>query len=174
MQGMLPVDIANRKFPRAFRGYSRREVEAFREQVAAALEEALAENKRLRQEMEELQRQLQGYRSIEDTLKEALVMAERTAEERREQALHEAQIIVERARREGEDIVHEARAQVERYRGESEHLLRLRARFEAEFLGLLTTYQQMLQGNGGGQPSAEPPPSPAQPAENAEETSQQE
>jgi cell division initiation protein len=157
MENILPVDIANRKFPRGFRGYSRREVEAFREQVAAALEEVLTENKRLRQEAEELQKQLQGYRSMEDTLKDALVLAERSAEERREQALREAQSVLDRARREGEDIVREARSQVERYREESEHLVRLRARFEAEFVGLLATYQQMLQGNGHSEQRAEPP-----------------
>jgi len=157
MENIFPVDIANRKFPRSFRGYARREVDAFREQVASALEEALAENKRLRQEAEELQKRLQGYRSMEDTLKEALVLAERTAEERREHAMREGQTILERARLEAEEIVHEARNQVERYRAESEHLLRLRARFEAEFVGLLTTYQQMLHGNGQNESKTGPP-----------------
>ena len=80
--------------------------------------------------------------------------------------------MLERARLEAEEIVREARNQVERYRAESEHLLRLRARFEAEFIGLLTTYQQMLHGNGQNEAKAEPPGPTSQPApaDNPEQT----
>lgn len=100
---LTPVDIANKEFPVRMRGYDRDAVDDFLDQVVQEFEHLIRENASLREQIENLNQRLEQYRNLEQTINRTLMLAEESAEE-----------IKESARREAELMLSETRAQVER------------------------------------------------------------
>ncbi|MCS6948952.1 MAG: DivIVA domain-containing protein [Armatimonadota bacterium] len=132
---LTPIDITNKRFRRALRGYRPSEVDEFLAEVGADYEAVVVENAHLREQLAQAQQELERYRAIETTLKEALVLAQRTADELRASAHRE----VEAMRVQAELQV---RQQMEQYQKAIEDLRLARQRFAIE---LRTTLRGMLE-----------------------------
>lgn len=150
---IMPIDIVNQKFRQGLRGYAQAEVDDFLGAVADAYGKALEELERLRQQLEMGERELSQYREAEETIKSALVLAEKTAEEKRSQAQEQASLVVREAEQQAREMVASARREAEEVARETQELRRERARFEAEFRALLETYLHLLSsGERAGEP----------------------
>lgn len=90
---LTPIDIKNKRFRRALRGYRPNEVDEFLSEVGDDYEAVVVENARLREQVAQMQQELERYRAIEEAMKEALVLAQRTADELRATAHREAEVI---------------------------------------------------------------------------------
>lgn len=90
---LTPIDITNKRFRRALRGYRSSEVDEFLAEVGADYEAVVLENARLREQVAQMQQELERYRAMEEAMKEALVLAQRTADELRATAHKEAEIL---------------------------------------------------------------------------------
>ncbi|GIV19912.1 MAG: hypothetical protein KatS3mg023_1663 [Armatimonadota bacterium] len=90
---LTPIDITNKRFRRALRGYRTSEVDEFLAEVGADYEAVVLENARLREQVAQMQQELERYRAMEEAMKEALVLAQRTADELRATAHKEAEIL---------------------------------------------------------------------------------
>lgn len=140
-----PIDILNKKFAHRMRGYDTNEVDEFMKEAADAFEAVLAENVRLKERVESMGAEVNRYKNLEATLNSTLVMAQKTADDMRANAAHEA-----------ESVAREARDQVDREladaRRELEDLKNTRLRFQAELRSLLNSYLAMSEGEklGGG------------------------
>lgn len=88
----------HQQFQKALRGYNTQEVEAFKDNVAKALEELLEENQQLKEKTAALDEKLRDYTTKEITLQNTLVLAEKSAEDRISSARKEADLILEEAR----------------------------------------------------------------------------
>ena len=143
---IMPIDIVNQKFRQGLRGYVQTEVDDFMGRVADAYGKALEENDRLKQQLEKAQRELRQYRDTEEMIKNALVLAEKTADEARSRAQDKASLMVREAEQQARETLAAARRDAEGIAREMEELRRERARFEAEFRGLLETYLHLLAG----------------------------
>ena len=97
---MTPLDIHNKEFKRVFRGYSPEEVDEFLDEIVEQLDDVIQENQLIKDEVDELRSRVQQYRQMEDTLQHTLVIAQETADEVRENARKEAQVIIGEARAE--------------------------------------------------------------------------
>ncbi len=95
---LTPLDVIHQQFQKALRGYNTQEVEAFKDNVAKALEELLEENQQLKEKTAALDEKLRDYTTKEITLQNTLVLAEKSAEDRISSARKEADLIVEEAR----------------------------------------------------------------------------
>lgn len=137
---LTPIDLIHQRFPRAFRGYARAAVENYLRQVSADYEETVAENARLRDQVERLEREVERYRAMETTLKEALILAQKTADETRAAAQQE----VERLLREAHAHVAALTEEAERSVGT---LRQQRVRFAREFRLLLQSYLADLEAD---------------------------
>jgi cell division initiation protein len=147
MSDITPNDIINKEFHRSLRGYDIEQVDEFLQQVSERLFRAVEENQRLRAQADDLRSRLQRYQETEELLKNALMLAERTADETRHRAHQEADII----RREAEQSL-------ERERAELDELRRTRARVIAELRAVLHTHLSMLdsqEGNRKASPSSD-------------------
>ncbi len=82
-QRLTPVDILNLRFRRKIRGYAPAEVDELLRRVAADLEHALAEGATLRERLTVMERELTQYRTMEATLRDALVLAQKAADQTR-------------------------------------------------------------------------------------------
>lgn len=142
---LTPLDIHNREFRRAFRGYDDQEVDAFLDEVVRDLETVLKERDQLKDTITDLQRQIDQYRLIEDNLQKALVVAQQTAEEVTAASGREALLIIEKARQDGERIGDEARS---RLRELEQRASQMRSEFEvfrARAKALLEGQLQLLE-----------------------------
>jgi len=127
-QRLTPVDILNLHFRRSLRGYAVAEVDDFVRRAAADMEAALAENAALRERIGALEREISQFRSLETTMRDALVLAQKAADETRAAAHAQAQAQIQEA----QARVTEMAAQVEALRRERRRLARdMRAQLSA-------------------------------------------
>src|SRR5678815_1385025 len=84
---ITPLDVRKQEFRKGMRGLDPDEVYAFLATVADEYEAALNDNKALRERLLELDDKVQEYRTIERTLRDTLVTAERVTVESKDLSL---------------------------------------------------------------------------------------
>jgi cell division initiation protein len=119
---LKPIDLENVALPRAFRGYEAKSVNTLLAKAADEIAALLNELKAAREECEALRTELDGYRSQEGTLKEALVLAQKAADETRALAHRQADQIVEDARRQANELQRDLQTRINDLRFELERL----------------------------------------------------
>lgn len=147
---VTPLDILHREFGRSFRGYRDQEVQQFLRQVSQAYENVVTENVRMKEQLENQQQRLTQYERIEDTIQNALVVAQRTAEETKYAAQKNAELLLAEAESHRRHLVEKAQAEVAETEGQLTSLRQLRLRFELEFKGQLELYRQLLENHEAG------------------------
>ncbi len=96
---LTPLDIENKKFSRQMmNGYSVEEVDDFLDDLTADYGRIYKEKAELTSRIEELEKSLVHYKTIEATLQNTLVMAQKTADEVKEIAKQQADQIVKEAK----------------------------------------------------------------------------
>lgn len=138
------LEIETKKFRKRLRGYDPAQVDAFLQLVATHYEEILTENHQMREELVGLREEAQRYRAMENTLKESLVLAQRTADETRANAHREAEIILREARLQAEQIQHSAQARIEQLQREIETLEARKRAVVFELRAMLLSHLQAL------------------------------
>ena len=78
---ITPLDIQNKQFKRAFRGYKEGEVDEFLDEIIIDYEKIYKENIELKDKILMLSEQIKYYKNLEETLKDTLVVAQNTADE---------------------------------------------------------------------------------------------
>lgn len=144
MERLKPIDLERTQLRRRFRGFDRDQVQHLIGQAANEIALLLHELGETRTDLELLRREVEGYRLQESALTEALVLAQRTADETRSLAHRDAEAIVDEARRRAEVIRRDAEAEcedvmreLERLRAEKSRFIReLRANLQAHLDGL--------------------------------------
>jgi cell division initiation protein len=134
---LTPLDIARRDFDLAFRGYHRGEVDEFLANVQEEFERIYKENNSLREETVTLSHQVEQYHTMEDTLKNSILLAQKAAEEIRANAQKEGELIQGQARLDRQKNMEEANRELEQIRS-----LSLRIRIEVQ--SFLQLYQDLL------------------------------
>ncbi|SMB94434.1 cell division initiation protein [Thermanaeromonas toyohensis ToBE] len=105
---LTPLDINKKEFRRSFRGYSCPEVDEFLEQLLRDYTQVFRENQELRDKVLRLQEELERFTRLENTLKETLVVAQRAAEETRENARRESEALLKETEAKAQEIMNQA------------------------------------------------------------------
>ncbi len=105
---LTPLDIHNKEFTRAFRGYDEDEVNEFLDQVIKDYEMVIREKKELESKLSELNEKLGHFTNIEETLNKSILIAQETAEEVKRNASKEAKLIIKEAEKNADRIINEA------------------------------------------------------------------
>ncbi len=109
---LTPNEIRNLKFSSSMRGYNRAEVDSFMEAAATALEEARVALLKVSEEKESLNRRYEDLKGLEETIKVAIVEAQRGAETMLSNAKREADLVVAEARRRRDDAIEQKHRRV--------------------------------------------------------------
>lgn len=145
---LTPLDINKKEFRRAFRGYSCEEVDEFLEQLLRDYSQVFRENQELREKILYLEEELERFNRLENTLKETLVMAQKAAEETKENARREAEALLQEAEAKVQSMLVQAQnkvAEAERYQA----VLEARARsFKARWRSFLLSQLELLETEG--------------------------
>jgi cell division initiation protein len=141
---ITPLDIRQKRFDTALRGFSRREVEAHLELIAGEFEEVVKENIALKEELKRTQLKLEQHQERERTLQETMVTAQRISEDLKSAAKKEAEIIIADAEHQAEKIVHGAHQRLVQV-VEINELKRQRTQFESQVRSVLDAHQKLLE-----------------------------
>ncbi len=98
-------DIRNATFSRGTRGYKTNEVDDYLEKVIIAMEELQQENTELLHKLEVLADRIQEYRNEEDSIRSALLTAQKSADKILKEATDEKERILADARQQADDAV---------------------------------------------------------------------
>lgn len=129
---LKPMDIHNLEFKRVFKGYDPEEVDDFLADIVVKYEEVYQENRKLRQELEELRRQLESTGGREQDVLDLLASAKQTVQEIKSMANREADNVISLAQAEAERIISEARLKAQQILADSEERLHRAQRLERE------------------------------------------
>ena len=141
---LTPLDIQQQQFRSMLWGFDPKEVDAFLDQVAAAFEELIREVNSMKEEIRIKESQLEEHRERERTLKETMITATRIAEEVKQGARKEAEIVISAAEVQAEQIIQNAYTRLTRVMDDMNELKRQKAQFEANLKSLISAHGKLL------------------------------
>ncbi|MBT9134799.1 MAG: Septum site-determining protein DivIVA [Firmicutes bacterium] len=144
---LTPQDINKKEFKRTMRGYHTEEVDDFLDQVTRDYEGSLRELSTSREQVAKLEDKLTHYYKLEQTLHGALVVAQETAEEVKNSARREAQLLVKEAEMRAEKIVEEAIAKSRKMAGEYQEVQKQAEIFRGRLRALLQAQLEMISAS---------------------------
>ena len=110
------------KFSYEANGYNRNQVNQFVEEVITQTEGIIKRCKEQKNEIENLRQELEHYRNIETSLKDAIIRAEEAGDNIKRMAREESEMIVTDAKHNASRIVNEALLKAEKIEVQSERL----------------------------------------------------
>lgn len=123
---LTPIDIENKEFRKAVRGYNTEEVDKFLQNVSKEFEGTYSENFELREKLQRMEAELKQYKQLESTLQQTMVFAQQTSEDVKQAARHEAELILKDAEQERVKHLGEAQKKWECVNEEIEELQKRR------------------------------------------------
>lgn len=152
MERLRPIDLERMNLPVGWRGYRRQPVDEALTRAAREIETLLGELKEAREIADKALKEADTYRAQENLMKEALILAQKAADETRAAASREAEMIVETAKRAEAELRAQAETRISDLRWDIERLSLDRQRFEQRFRALLEDHL-----SGLGDRRAQPP-----------------
>ena len=101
---LSPIDIEQKTFRVALRGYAEEEVDQFLDEIVIAIREYERQLRDANERVAVLEEQLEANRETEDRIKKTLVIAQRTADQVVEEARGEAQQLLVEARSKATEV----------------------------------------------------------------------
>ena len=123
---LTPIDIENKEFRKGVRGYNTDEVDKFLQNVSKEFEVVFSENFELREKLQRAEAELKQYKQLESTLQQTMVFAQQTAEDVKQAARHEADLLLKDAEQEKVKRLGEAQTKWEHVNEEIEELQKRR------------------------------------------------
>lgn len=130
---LTPMDINNKEFKKVLRGYSQEEVDEFLDKVVEDYEDLYKENSRLKESLARSNDQIEHYEKIENTIQNTLLLAQNAAEQAREAAQKESDIVVKNANETAKKILDKAHLDVIEINDEYEKVKQDFIKFRAKF-----------------------------------------
>lgn len=122
-----PIEIRQKDFQKAFRGYEKEEVDAFLLSLSQEWERVMEENKEIRRKLEFSEKELSRLKEVEASLFKTLKTAEDTGANLIDQATKTAELHMKEAQMKAEAIFNEAkskaRAMLEEAEDKAKHIV---------------------------------------------------
>ena len=155
---VTPLDIQQKRFHVAFRGYERTEVEAFLDVVREEMEGLVREVTELREFHQTYNERMLDYRGREDTLKSTMITTHKLVEDLKENACKEAALMVKDAEIKYQQTLERAREEKLRLESELIELRRKKHHFIEDMKKTINMHLEMVHfEEGGGEGKAEQP-----------------
>ena len=126
-----------RKFNNSFPGYNKNEVNSFVSNVTTEYESMLNNLKARDNEINNLKKELEHFRNIENTLNRAILIAEESSQNIKKTAFDESRVIIEDAKRNASRIINNALIKAEKVELEAENLKRQVVRYKKRYKNIL-------------------------------------
>ena len=111
---LTPETIASRRFDKQVGGYKQDEVEMFLQQVAGEYAKLLSEKEDLEEKIEVLAEKVEQYREDEDSLRSALIGAQKLGDSVIRESKSKAEYILREAQAQADQILENAQKSIEK------------------------------------------------------------
>ncbi|MNH85307.1 Septum site-determining protein DivIVA [compost metagenome] len=145
---LTPLDIHNKEFSRRLRGYDEDEVNEFLDQIIKDYESVIRENKDLQNQLLTVQEKLDHFATIEESLSKTIIVAQEAADEVRNNAKKEAQLILKEAEKNADRIINESLSKSRKVALEVEELKKQASVYRARFRVLVEAQLELLSQDG--------------------------
>ena len=142
---LTPTDFDNVRFSKKINGYNVDEVDEFLDSVTVDYEKLYRENAELKDKFDEMEKDLEHYKSIEKSLQNTLVMAQTTAADIKDAATKQAEQIVRDAQANSKQAVDDLTKQEIETTRKIEEMKRNFEVYKAKMEALLISQLEMLQ-----------------------------
>jgi hypothetical protein len=139
-------EIKNHEFKKGI-GYTKKSVDDFVNEIVESFEEVNRENAELKEKLTTLSEGIQYYKSIEKTLQKSLVLAQKTADEKKEKALSNAKIIEKVARSRADSIITKAKNDLDAIYRQTDELNRRFELYKSYVKNLITTQLDLINSD---------------------------
>lgn len=139
-------EIKNHEFKKGI-GYTKKSVDDFVNEIVESFEEVNRENSELKEKLTTLSEGMQYYKSIEKTLQKSLVLAQKTADEKKEKALNNAKIIEKVARSRADSIITKAKNDLDAIYRQTDELNRRFELYKSYVKNLITTQLDLINSD---------------------------
>lgn len=143
---ITPIELHNKQH-KAGRGYKKKEMDLFLDEVFESYEHLYKENVELKDKISRLSDGVQQYKTMETALQKALVLAEKTSKDTIESASHKADVIEKEARLKANTIVNEALSKSEEIKKQCILLLKQYNQFKAQYKQIALKQIELLDGD---------------------------
>ena len=143
---LTPLDIENKKFSKQMmNGYSIDEVDDFLDELTIDYEKMYKELQETKTKVDELNKNLEHYKNIEETLQSTLVMAQSTAEEVKKVARQQADQIIADAKGSAQQSVNDLSQEITTKKKEMDDAKKQFDIYKAKMEALLISQLEILK-----------------------------
>jgi cell division initiation protein len=139
------MDVEEQQFSRRLRGFDCHEVGLYLKSVAEEISRLNLENAETREKAGAMRAEIDELRAREATLQQTLVAAQRMAEEMKEKARAESQLVVREAQLRADQIVRQAQDQLARIESEISSSRMERDNIERRLRGVIEQHLALLE-----------------------------
>ncbi len=154
---VTPLDIQQKRFHVAFRGYERTEVEMFLDLVRDEMEALMREVMELREFRQAYDLRLKELNDKEDTVKNTMLMTQKLMEDQKDNARREAALIIKDAEIRSHQIVGNSQQEKVRLESEIQELKRRKHHFMEDLKRVIQMHQEMINFEEAGSDAKEQP-----------------
>lgn len=148
---ITPLDIQQMEFKVRLRGYDRREVDQFLEELAQTVELLTRENTALRDRLAAAEQQLAELKKTEATLMHTLVSSQALADELKQAAQREAELTLKEAELKAAEMLREARSELAVIQRDLSEVQKQRLLAIERLRSTLRTFERLLEIEEGDQ-----------------------
>ncbi|MDD4504684.1 MAG: DivIVA domain-containing protein [Clostridiaceae bacterium] len=141
---ITPMDIRNKEFKKAFKGYKEDEVDEFLDKVIGDYERIYRENGELKDRISIDNERIESYNSMEKSLQSTLIIAQTTAEDIISNSRKKAEMIIKEAEEQARKIIEDANTSVIKVNKDFEELKKEVQVFKTRFKTLLESELEAL------------------------------
>jgi len=141
---LTPMDIQRQDFEVKFKGYNANEVDNFLDLVGKDYEKLYKENAALRDQVKQLDKSIEQYRAMEETLQQSIVLAQTAAEEIKKNAAEKADVIMNEAHSKSENVVRQFDSEIQAKRNELASAQAEVAGYKSRIKGICNGLLEML------------------------------
>lgn len=146
---LTPIEIEKRTFKKAIRGYSAEEVDNFMTELKDSYGRIYKEYLSAKDKITILTEAVRQYKSMEETLQNTLLIAQKAAEDVKKNAEDNAANIIKEAETKAAEVINNASQDVTKVKYEHESLKRSVDVFRARIVALLTSQLDLIKDFSG-------------------------
>ncbi len=141
---LMPEDIQSKQFHVRFRGFDVEEVDGFLEQVAENFLMLLEENRTLKASIEAMTQELAGFRQDESTFKNAILSAQKVADEMKKKSRSDVNRMLMQANADVTQLKDEANREIAALEARVDQLKGMQVKIMADLRTVLNGYLDQL------------------------------
>jgi len=145
-----PLDIQQKRFPVAFRGYERAEVDNFLDLVREEMEALLREVTELREFRQTYDQRTAELKEREEMVKNTMIMTQKLAEDLKEGARREAAVIIKDTEIRSQKVIGAAQEEKLKLEAEIQELRRRKHHFLLDLKKVIQMHMEMAAYEGTG------------------------